>query len=95
VIEYDGPEKAALPPPIPLLLDTLDKQQAIVTEAVHRLAEQLDTVLRPVDTMSAVPQERNQEALGGSNLATRLQQVSSSLGDLGVYLNQLMVRLEL
>jgi len=89
----DEPQKAAAP--IPLLLDTIDKQTAIVTEAARTLAEHLDNVLRPEEdgpsTGGSVPRER----LGGSNLATRLQSVSTNLGDLGVYLNQLMARLEL
>ena len=92
MIEHDDEPQAA---PIPLLLDTIDKQAAIVTDAARLLAEQLDKVLRPEEdgpsTGGSVPRER----LGGSNLATRLQSVSTNLGDLGVYLNQLMARLEL
>jgi hypothetical protein len=93
VIEYDEPQKAASP--IPLLLDTIDKQTAIVTENAHVLADRLDKVLRPTDTGSTVGGQVPREVLGGSNMATRLGQVSAQLGELGVYLNQLAARLEL
>jgi hypothetical protein len=93
MIEHDEQTKAV--PPIPALLDTIDKQTALITEAVHGLADQLDKVLRPADPESATVARDGQEMRGGSNLATRLGQISSHLGDLGVYVNRLMARLEL
>lgn len=94
-IEYDDTEAKAVPP-IPLLLDTIDKQTAIVSELVRGLVERLDKVLVPVDTALRDGDVQTQPApRGGSNLATRLGSVSSNLGDLGVYVNQVIARLEL
>jgi hypothetical protein len=93
VHEYDT-DTALAAPPIPALLDTIDKQVTILTDSLHACADRLGHVLRPVDDERNTDPQRP-PPIGGSNIAIRLGQTSAHLGELGVYVNQLMARLEL
>lgn len=92
---YDEDTQAKAAAPIPALLDTIDKQTAIASEAVRALAERLDRVLAPAEPESVAREQALPSLGGGSNLATRLAQVSSQLGELGLHVNHIAARLEL
>jgi len=93
MIEYDQEMKAV--PPIPQLLDTLDKQAAILSESVRGLTERLDKVLVPTDHTPSASYDQVAHKRGGSNLATRLGHLSANLGGHGLYVNNVVARLEL
>lgn len=82
-------------PPIPSMLDVLDKQITMLAETAQVAEERLNKVLRPAPDTAQRAELQAVPHLGGSNIATRLAELSSQVGHLTTRLNDVMERLEL